>query len=307
MRTGLPGSVRAGVEALLERHFGRSVRITEVRSVGGGCINPSARLETDAGEAFFIKWNASAPPEMFEAEADGLRALAGAGALRVPEVLGGGGEGGRADPAWLLLEFVPPHPPGPDFGERFGTALAALHAPRDEGYGWHRDNFIGSLPQANPVLESWVDFWREARLLPQLHRARDQGHFTGADGRVLDRLLERLPVLLAGAQEDGPSLLHGDLWSGNVYAGPAGEPLLIDPAVYRGHREVDLAMLELFGGLPGGFRRAYEEVRPLSPGYDRPRRDVYQLYYLLVHVNLFGAAYVTGTMAAAHRALDAAG
>jgi fructosamine-3-kinase len=301
-----PPLVLRAVEAVLESRSGRGVAIRRSFPVGGGCINPSARLESEDGEAFFLKWNPSAPVEMFQAEADGLQGLAAPGTLRVPEVLGWGGSGTVRDPAWLLLEFIPAGSPGPDYGHRLGLGLAQLHSsppPAESTYGWRRDNFIGSLPQGNGDLPDWVEFWRTRRLAPQLKLARDGGYLSGSEGKVLDELLDRLEEVMAGTEADGPALLHGDLWTGNYYPDGEGNPVLIDPAVYRGAGEVDLAMMELFGGLPRGFREAYGEVRPMAPEYDAFRRDLYQLYYLLVHVNLFGGGYVGGTLRAAARAL----
>lgn len=336
----LPVSVRKAVEAALEKRFDAPRSIRTTRSVGGGCINPSARLEVDGGEAFFLKWNDAADAEMFGAEADGLRALAAPGALRVPAVLGVGGSGSRDDPGWLLLEFVSRGSPGPAYGRKMGHGLARLHAspgrqpeppggseegeertaPRGSGaggdadaeghrepgaFGWHRDNFIGSLDQSNRAVASWPRFWRDVRLEPQLRLARDQGFFRGREGDVLEKLLSSVEGILPDDAGFGPSLLHGDLWSGNYYPDDAGEPVLIDPAVYRGDGEVDLAMMELFGSLPSGFREGYEAVRPISPEYPAYKRDLYQLYYLLVHVNLFGGGYVGGSLGAARRVLAA--
>lgn len=315
--------VIAAVEATLEELTGQPTRISSASPIGGGCINPSARLTTDEGEAFFLKWNDAAPPEMFGAEADGLRALAQPGVLRVPEVVGFGGEGVRSDPAWLLLEFIPGGAPGRDYGRRLGEGLAQLHgrgapsappapAPRsnagflDSGatFGWRRDNFIGSLPQENREIEVWAHFWRDRRIAPQLARAREHGHFRGRDGEVMDRLLDRMEEFLPPGEDQGSALLHGDLWSGNYFPDPGGVPVLIDPAVYRGDGEVDLAMMELFGSFPGGFEEAYDATRGISSEYRVRRRDLYQLYYLLVHVNLFGRSYLPGSLAAANRVLS---
>ena len=304
--TVLPGALRRKVEGALEE-LGHAAQILDARPLSGGCINPSARLDVEGGECFFLKWNERAPPGMFPAEAEGLGALretaAGSG-LRVPEVLAVGA--GDAGTAWLLLEYVPEGRGGGGYAGALGAGLAALH--RGVGgdrasYGWERDNFIGSLAQENGASSRWADFWRERRLGPQLSLARSRGHFHGADGRLLDKLVDRLDDALAGAEEDGASLLHGDLWGGNVYPGPAGEPVLIDPAVYRGHREVDLAMSELFGGFPSGYLERYHEAWPIDDAYARIRRPLYQLYYLLVHVNLFGGSYVAGSLAAVERVL----
>jgi protein-ribulosamine 3-kinase len=312
----VPAPVLRGVEAALEERTGQGREVRRATPVGGGCINPSARLEVEFGEAFFLKWNPSASSAMFAAEADGLGALLeGASAaslqtgLHVPEVLGWGGSGTASDPGWLLLEWIPRGSAGPDYGRRLGQGLAALHASASDDttaepfFGWHQDNFIGSLPQGNASMETWAAFWRDRRLEPQLRMARDRGYLGGGQGRVLDQLLTRMEQVMEGAGASGPALLHGDLWAGNYYAGPDGEPVLIDPAVYRGAGEVDLAMMELFGSLPHGFREGYGDVRPLDPEYDRSRRDLYQLYYLMVHVNLFGGSYVSGSLAAATRVL----
>lgn len=330
----LPSTLWTKIREHLEGWTGRPITLRALHPAGGGCINVCFRVETVEAGVFFLKWNSSCSPDMFPAEADGLRALrwgAEGSSLRVPAVVGVGGAGRPEDPAWLLMEFAPGGPAPASFGHRFGEALAELHgrapdptsppsadAPRtgssangrgsDEKarplFGWHQDNFIGSLPQANRPTASWPEFWRDLRLEPQVRLARKHGLLGGGSGQVLDHLLDRLDVVMRGADAGGPSLLHGDLWSGNFYAGSEGEPVLIDPAVYVGVGEVDLAMMELFGGFPRGFREGYESVRPLPPEYFAFRRDLYQLYYLLVHVNLFGASYVGPTLAAARRALE---
>ena len=271
----LPEPLRRSLEA----HFGR---VGEVRAVSGGSINQAARVEGADGP-FFLKYSADAPPGIFAAEARGLEALAASGCgLVVPRVLALGED-------WLALEWLEPAPRAAGFGERLGRGLAALH--RSGGtWGWDEANFIGSLPQENAVVAgSWADFWWTRRLEPQLRRARTVGRLPARDADW-ERLRDALPTLLAPAESDGPSLLHGDLWSGNVMSAAHG-PALVDPAVYRGHREVDLAMSELFGGFSADFYAAYNEAWPLRPGYREKRCGVYQLYYLLVHVNLFGGAY----------------
>lgn len=306
----IPAPVLAGVEASLRQaaEGDGAATVVDARAVGGGCISPSARIETAGGRAFFLKWSRGEGEGVdFAAEADGLDALRGACTLRVPEVI-------ASDPAWLLLEFVNRGRPAADHDERLGRGLARLHrngvgtlTDPPSGYGWPRDNRIGPLPQGNsPVQDTssaWADFWRDRRIVPQLRLAREGGWLTGRDADVLDRVVDRMDDLLDGAEEDGPSLLHGDLWGGNCYPDPEGGPVLVDPAVYAGHREVDLAMMELFGGFGPGVFEAYRESWPLRPGYRARRRSLYQLYYLLVHVNLFGASYVAGTLSAARRGL----
>jgi protein-ribulosamine 3-kinase len=286
----LPADVRAEVEGALGAIRGAS-------PVSGGCISEAFRIDLTAGPVF-LKHNPDAPSEMFAAEADGVRALHAAadGSLRIPEVL-------AVDDAWIALEWLEPGPRGLGFGERLGRGLAALHRAGGGGWGWERANFIAVLPQDNRPTATWAEFWAERRLRPQLEMARAAGRDAGPSAEW-DRLFARLPELLAPAEEDGPSLLHGDLWDGNVLSA-AGEPALIDPAVHRGHREADLAMTELFGGFDARFHAAYAEAWPLLPGYRELRRDVYQLYWLLVHVNLFGGGYGAQTAATLRRALAA--
>jgi fructosamine-3-kinase len=287
--------VREALQAL-----GGGSRITVVAPVGGGCINHGARIETDRGRAFFLKWNPSAPAGMFEAEMDGLRALRAAPSLRVPEPLATGDVAEGL--SWLLMEHIPPSAPTQGFDEHLGNGLAKLHrcAAPEASFGWDRANWIGSLPQPNDETLSWIDFWRERRLGPQLSLARGRGYL-GRGAQVLDRMMESVASALADVDAGPAHLLHGDLWSGNAYAGPGGEPVLIDPAVYRGHGEVDLAMTELFGGFGSRFYEAYADVAGIPRAYRAVRRDLYQLYYLLVHVNLFGGAYEGRTLAAARR------
>jgi fructosamine-3-kinase len=297
----LPDAVRRAVEAGLEDLTGRARAIVRWDAVGGGCISPSASIEIDDGEVHFLKWSAGPTGGLFSAEADGLEALAAAAPspLRVPRVVALG-------TSWLLLEFIDRGRDGPAWASELGSALALLHQPAAGPCGWRRDNFIGSLPQANAPDGHWGRFYRERRLLPLLGEARGRGHLGGGQARVLDQVVERVPELLGPGHPAGPSLLHGDLWSGNVFPDGEGRPVVVDPAVYRGDPEVDLAMSELFG-FPAGFQPAYREVRPVDRDYERFRRDLYQLYYLLVHVALFGAGYEAGCLRAARRVLAAGG
>ena len=292
----IPADVERGVVTAWGARLGREPRIAASAPVGGGCISPSVRLESAAGDIAFLKWGVpgDTPAGLFTAEARSLAALAAVGAIRVPEVLAASEQGA----GWLLLEWLEPGRPAAGTWEALGRGLAALHGSRTRRYGAAADNFIGSLPQANGWLDGWAAFWGEHRLEPQLRRACAAGHFSPADRRRFDRLLQALPERLAGTEAEGASLLHGDLWSGNVHVTAGGTAALVDPSSYHGHREVDLAMSELFGGFQGDFYRAYAGAWPLLPGYDPLRRAVYQLYYLLVHVNLFGGGYVPTTLAA---------
>lgn len=248
--------------------------------VAGGSIASSWRLEA-SGRRWFLKL--MPPGDTLAAEADGLRALAEAGTLRVPQVRG---KGRHAGYDWLLLEWLALEAPAGGAWRRLGEGLAVLHGQARQGFGWHRDNFIGSTPQPNRPESGWTDFFREQRLGHQTRLARDKG-LDGATLGTLESLMENLDALIPAGVE--PSLLHGDLWSGNI-AAVGGEPVIFDPAVYCGHSEADLAMMELFGAPPPEFRAAYQACRAIDPGYEL-RRDLYNLYHLLNHFNLFGGGY----------------
>ncbi|MDX1593989.1 MAG: fructosamine kinase family protein [Gammaproteobacteria bacterium] len=275
---------------------GGRVAFRDARPVGGGCINAAYRLETDAGR-FFVKLHAAAQSAMFAAEAAGLEALAAADAVRVPVPVCRGTAGDRA---FLVLEHLDLRGGDRDSAARLGRDLAALHATTADAFGWDRDNTLGSTPQPNGRDADWVRFWRERRLGHQLDLAASRGHrFRGAD-----RLLDRLDALLAGHAPE-PSLLHGDLWGGNWAALADGTPVVFDPAVYHGDREADLAMTELFGGFDPAFHAAYREAAPLDDGYPL-RRDLYNLYHVLNHVNLFGGGYAGQAQRLVDRLLAAA-
>jgi protein-ribulosamine 3-kinase len=262
-------------------------------AVGGGCISPAWRVALADGRRVFVKQApAGAAEDLLAAEAESLERLAATRAVRVPAVLG-------RDTAWLALEWLEPGSATAAKWQQLGESLAALHRVRSARFGWHRDNYIGTLPQHNAVTDDWPTFWREHRLLAQLSRA--SAHLSRVALADFDRLLDRLPALLEPATADGASLLHGDLWNGNVHMTTDG-PALIDPSCWYGHREVDLAMAALFGGFPAAFRAAYEAYWPLVRGWQQ-RRHIYQLYYLLVHVNLFGGSYAARTEATVRAAL----
>lgn len=273
--------------------------VAERRPVSGGCVSESWHLVADRGE-FFLKVGDPGGTESFEAEADGLAALA-AGGVRTPAVLGCGETAGRG---WLLLEYLPLRGLSSTGSARLGETLAALHGAPGEQFGWHRDNFIGGTAQPNGVSDDWVAFYRERRLAPQLRLAATRGAPRALAGRGA-RLLERLPALFSGYRPH-PALLHGDLWGGNAAALPDGTPVLFDPAVYRGDREADLAMSELFGGFPPAFYAAYDAALPRDTGYTA-RRDLYHLYHLLNHHNLFGGGYGRQALACCERLLAALG
>lgn len=297
----LPPNVAEGAaEALGESDADGA--FVSIDPVGGGCIHPSARIRTRSGAEAFLKWSRSPGPAGFGAEAGGLTALSRRGGLRVPDVLAFR-SGGEEERGWLLLEFVEQGPPTPETPERLGSGLAHLHRPMEGAApGWEEDGFIGSLPQPNRVDGgSWPRFWKEMRLAVQWEAATP--HFDADTRRSWERLMDVIELGLEGIQDDGLSLLHGDLWSGNVIVDAEGAPALVDPAAYRGHREVDLAMMELFGGFRPAVIERYRSEAPLLPGYQEVRRDIYQLYPLLVHVNLFGRGYVSGVVGRVRRLL----
>lgn len=220
---------------------------------------------------------------MFEAEADGLNELRTAGEVRVPEVIDVGIENGQS---YLVIEHLDLQRPSRDVERKFGQQLARLHRHTADRFGWFRDNTIGPTPQRNDWSDDWIDFFGELRLDFQVRLAARNGYDLTDEGA---RLRKRLPELF-DAYEPVASLLHGDLWGGNWAALPDGTPVLFDPAVYHGDREADLAMTELFGGFDPAFHAAYREAAPLDPGYP-VRRDLYNLYHVLNHVNLFGGGY----------------
>lgn len=279
----------------LERALGSPPVST--RPLHGGDINRAARVDLADGRAVFVKSNPSAPAGLFEAEARGLVWLAEARALRLPQVLA---TAGPAEPAFLALEYLEPGRPAPGFDEALGVGLAALHRKGAHGFGLEHDNFIGKLPQSNTPQPEWSEFYLRERLEPQLRRARDAGLASSGMRRGFERLFARWPEP-CGAPEP-PARLHGDLWSGNLFVASDGAPVLIDPAAYAGSREIDLAMMHLFGGFSSRTFEAYEAAFPLLPGHEQ-RLPLYQLYPLMVHVNHFGGSYV----AAVERALDRIG
>lgn len=275
--------MRDDLVAAVARQLGHDFRPTADRTpVAGGSIN-SAWCLGDGRTSVFVKTNLASARDMFEAEADGLRALEAAGGIRVPHPLAVGTSG---DQAYIVMEWLVLQGRG-DWAA-MGDGLAIIHRSCAERYGWHRDNTIGSTHQPNSRSGDWADFLARQRLGFQLELAAK----AGAGGTLIDagqRLQEALPALFSGYQPV-PSLLHGDLWSGNVAFDGSGNPVIFDPAVYYGDRESDLAMTELFGGFPDAFYRAYESAWPLEPGY-AIRRDLYQLYHVLNHGNLFGGGY----------------
>ena len=278
-----PDAVTAAVARCIEDHTGTAFQPTDRQARSGGSINQALRLSGTDGRHFFVKLNAASGAEMFAAEARGLAELQRCERLKIPEVIGTGTAGRTS---FLVLEDL-------DLGGRpdgvaLGHGVADMHQKTRARFGLDHDNFIGSTPQPNREHERWSDFYRDERLGFQ----RELATRRGAPGALL-RALEALEQSLDGFFRDydpAPSLLHGDLWSGNWGFLADGRPTLFDPAVYYGDREADLAMMELFGHPGRDFFAAYEEVLPIDPGY-RVRRSLYNLYHILNHDHLFGGGY----------------
>ena len=250
-----------------------------VRQVGGGCINEAAVL-CDGSRRVFVKTNDRSRLNMFEAEVNGLQELQASGAIRVPEVLSCGEAEGKA---WLGLEYI-------EFGEQsnqseLGRRLALLHQRSAARFGWHRDNTIGSTRQKNSWNADWASFWREERLGFQFDLAKRRGATFARSEEVLARIEEWFD-----GYSPKPSLLHGDLWSGNIGFTNAGSPVIFDPAVYYGDREAEFGIIEMFGGFGAEFYQAYRQASPFAAGFER-RKYLYLLYHQLNHFNLFGKSY----------------
>lgn len=273
------------VISIIESHVGAS--IVGFESVGGGCISNATRLRSKSGD-FFLKWSNGQAAQTFPAEAFSLSAMHGVQSdLIIPEAILARDASGLA-PGVLLMNWIDSGSKGQDFWEVFGRGLAQMHRSTDARYGFAEDNFIGRIPQENTWEDSWVTFFREHRLESQVARARTNRRWQASWDRPLDHLYARLADVLPEKPE--ASILHGDLWGGNYMVERGGKPVLIDPASYHGHREADLAMTELFGGFDRRFYDAYRSTWPIEGGYDE-RRQIYNLYHLINHLNHFGSGY----------------
>jgi protein-ribulosamine 3-kinase len=277
--------VPSEVESACKKILGDSVSLVDFKSLGGGCINHGGKLKTSSGD-FFLKWNdARKYPGMFDAEAKGLRLLKQHSKIHIPEILGWFEETSFQG---ILLEFVESKGKSQLYWFELGSQLAVLHKNSSEVFGLSHPNYIGSLRQFNNISSSWITFFVEQRLEVQLNLALNAGHFDRSITKSFQNLYQQLPSIFPNEK---PALLHGDLWSGNVITNNEGKPCLIDPAVYYGHREAELSFTQLFGGFGDEFYRSYDEAYPLAPGFDK-RVDIYNLYPLLVHMNLFGGGYI---------------
>ncbi len=277
-------------DEVINKVYGEGMTVLGRRRVSGGDINEAYLVWLADGRKVFLKENAKANVDFFAAEVEGLAAILATGAIGAPKAETYGTYGDRS---FLLMEYLEPGDVAKDKWERFGHALADMHRADttalfpEKKYGFPRDNYIGAGEQKNAGKDSWVEFFRDCRLLPQLERARKA--LLPEDIRRIERLMEHLDEHLVEPEQ--PSLLHGDLWGGNFLTGPDGQAWLIDPATYVGCAEADIAMTELFGGFSGAFYSAYRESGLLMSGYE-DRRDIYNLYHMLNHLNLFGGSYL---------------
>lgn len=285
------------ISARISARTSTKFRVATISAVAGGCINSAARV-TDGTTAYFVKFNAAERLSMFEAEADGLMALAASHTLRVPRPVCSGCSGSYS---WLTLEYLDSLGTSASANwNSLGEGLAQMHQSRQQRFGWFRDNTVGATAQINSPCDDWIDFLRRYRIGYQLQLARHNG-FSGRLTARGQALLDRLPGFF-GDYTPVPSLLHGDLWSGNAGFLAGGEPVIFDPAIYFGDREADIAMTELFGGFAPAFYEAYTGAWPLDAGY-AVRKHLYNLYHLLNHLNLFGSGYLSRCEATIDRLL----
>lgn len=270
------------IETHISQVTGEKFSSSQRRSVSGGCINQGYAV-ADGKRSFFVKLNQASQTAMFEAEAQALQQILDTNTICVPRPLCWGSAG---DSSYLVLEWLEMGSGDSKSWEQMGRNLAAMHkATSSQGFGWHMNNTIGSTPQINTWTCNWAEFYTKHRLGYQFQLARRRG------GRFpqAEELLAAIPELLE-ARNPLPSLVHGDLWGGNAGFSIQGEPVIFDPATYFGDREVDIAMTELFGGFPAAFYHGYNQVFPLDEGYQK-RKNLYNLYHILNHFNLFGGGY----------------
>lgn len=283
-------------EAVLKKELGVPVKVNSTTFKSGGCINNAIKLTTSEGD-FFLKWQSEIPEDMFQKEAKGLKLLTDAGSIKIPNVIAYGKMEGKH---YLLMENIESAPPSNNYWENFGEALATMHQNNtSKKYGLDHDNYIGKLPQPNDEYGDWIDFFVQQRLEFQLKLAMENRLVSNDFIDRYRKFYELLPDLLP---VDQPALLHGDMWSGNVMVGNDGEVCLIDPAVYYGHREIELAFTQMFGGLGDEFYSAYRATFPLEPGFEE-RVEIYNIYPHMVHANLFGASYLNGVESVLRRYL----
>ena len=282
----LPSPVQRSIQKILSRRIGHAVPNLQSTAVGGGSINQCYRI-TSGTDHFFCKVNDHAGfPRLFEKEMQGLQLLAARQVIRTPEVIHYAVEDGKQ---YLLLEWIEPARPQKEFWKNFGTKLALLHRQTGSVFGLDHDNYMGSVPQNNQQVHRWTEFFVQQRLQALVMKCSDRHLLSSKHVALFEQLYSRIANIFT--DDDPPSLLHGDLWSGNFLCDRNGDPCLIDPAVYYGHRSVDLAMTTLFGGFEAAFYEAYDHHFPLPLNY-KEQWKVCNLYPLLIHLLLFGKTYL---------------
>ncbi len=272
------------IESILADSLGGDAPLQDFQFLYCGNFNLAARVTTKKGK-YFIKWNKGDHEGMFESEAKSMELIRATNTIFVPKVYG---YGKKTDGAYLMLDFVAESKKKPDFWENFGHKLAELHSNTSDKHGLHFNNYIGSLRQINDFTEDGIQFYLDKRLSWQLDRAYKAKIVDYKLYIDLNNLFSKIPSLFPNEK---PSLLHGDLWAGNMMVANNGQAALVDPSTYYGLREAEIAYTTLFGGFKNRFYEAYNEIKPLEPGF-KDRIDLYNLYPLLAHTNLFGGSYL---------------
>ena len=271
---------------MLSQAFSRPVEAGELRPVGGGSISSTYKLQSSEGNVFLKVNRGKNATEMFDAEANGLATIREKSSFVIPRVIGSYNEKGTA---YLFMDFIETSNRSSNYWDELAINLAGLHRHSHSKFGFKGNNFIGSLPQQNDYADDWPSFFGNQRIRPMVKMAFDKNLISKSFVLIIESALKNITALMP---EEPPALVHGDLWSGNLMIDPNGAPCLVDPAIYYGHREMDIAFSHLFGGFSQRFYQAYAEGYPMQPGFDN-RIDLYNLYPLLVHLNLFGRSYLS--------------
>lgn len=278
--------VREEIEKLLSEKSGEPVEIYSTNSIGGGCINNASKIETSIG-SFFVKWNSNCHPDIFTREAESLSELKTATGveLKVPKVYAS--KEVNTTPGFLVLEYLIPGYSAFDNDEKLGRGLALIHRYSNKNFGFYTNNYCGATLQDNSWKSNWAEFFTNNRLYFLLDLIQKERPLPASEIKIYEKLLEKIPELVPDNSE--PVLIHGDLWSGNYMICKTG-PALIDPCAYYADREMEFAIMNMFGGFSQRFYAAYNEVNPLLPDW-RQRNSLYQIYHILNHYYLFGGGY----------------